>query len=101
MLVLKLKDLIDPKIPTARMEIDLVPDFKRSRMSSNHASQPPLLWTASLGRQRLGSRGRPCDVEEASLRPDVSVVESGEVYIPPAGKVNIGYNIRLRIRMPL
>jgi predicted amino acid dehydrogenase len=41
---------------------------------------------------------RPSDIseEEAALRPDVCVLESGEVYILPASRqVDIGYNIGL------
>jgi hypothetical protein len=39
---------------------------------------------------------RPSDIteEEAALRPDILVIESGEVLIPP-GTVNFGYNIGL------
>lgn len=40
---------------------------------------------------------RPMDVNpaEAALRPDLLVIESGEVLIPPHGQVNFGYDIGL------
>ena len=100
--LLELKEAIELEIPGAKIEINLSSDCHAPEC------QAIITTTSAFGQRVLDVStlapgaivvdvARPCDIseEEAALRPDICVIESGEVYIPPAREVDIGYNIGL------
>mmetsp|Transcript_7476 Transcript_7476/g.20730 ORF Transcript_7476/g.20730 Transcript_7476/m.20730 type:complete len:499 (-) Transcript_7476:126-1622(-) len=96
-----LKDIIEKESPTAQVEFDTSPDthapYCNAIITTTSAFGQRILDMSTL---KPGSVvidvARPSDIsdEEASLRKDVVVIESGEVLLPP-GNVDIGYNIGL------
>jgi predicted amino acid dehydrogenase len=98
----KLKSVIEQEIAGAQLEIALKADVYAPEC------QAIITTTSAFGQRVLDVStlapgtvvcdiARPSDISavEAALRPDVCVLESGEVYIPPDRQVDFGYNIGL------